>query len=877
MINNEISLLGLYKTLEDIKKTYGQKINYLSSVFDTKSRLPDGVSNDNDGPGLWPDAGITVYRIIPQHVLAYSYCSSGIIVNFASDAMRFQLMLVEHNDLYPERDGRIYVRYANIPVDAWTDWRLVMNTDDVTDLTSGNVKVGASKTADTLTTPRVISVGGAMTGSAVFDGSENIVINVDSEGFVPLNIRHDAAHYESKTALHVLSLPANDGSVHAHAVIHGHVGGWRVDQGQATINLDISRRDGDLVNSLIIGNLGNVDIVCVNDLTTNELRVYLEFTGYVGACELSVYGDQVTVVDQFVGTPIYTTTWRASTDATYINGTRTNLAPDVTVGTAEVAEKITAVQNSAGSHYLATVDANGTINYHPSMTVNHNTQTISASKFIGNLQGTATTAAIAQTANAITSREMASTRAPILAGNGMAAIYDAGIYLENEPGVLCATTVRSDKHEVTRIDADHIEAKTINLSTSATAPDFIGHLQGNADTATLAATVTVTEDTERKAALTAHIGTTLYADAGVYLTATPGQLYANDFKSVTGHMQTIELSTSATAPDFIGHLQGNADTATLAATVTVTENSMKQVPLVAHDDTTLYSDSGVYLTTNIGQLYANNFSGVSANLQTIVLETSATAPDFIGHLQGNADTATRATTAVVTSNNTIEAPLVANVNGTLYDDSAVYLTSTPGELHCTILSADTLVGTTAKIVTDVPQLSFHFNSSAEATHVLKAVNATTLDCSTDFTAARVYNAVWNDYAEWFPRGGETEPGDVVAIDLSRPGELYVRAHEGCTCVVGVHSDEYGHIVGGEQPPMGMDFNDYNMVKFIPVALAGRVRVKFVGPAKRGVRVVPAADGAARVFADGDDPATVIGMLVEDDTRTDVRRLRIKLR
>lgn len=971
MVNNEISLLGLYKTLEDIKKTYGQKINYLSSVFDTKSRLPDGVSNDNDGPGLWPDAGITVYRIIPQHVLAYSFCSSGLIVNMASQAMRFQLMLVEHNDLYPERDGRLYVRHANMPVDAWTDWRLVMNTNDITDLVGGKVKVGNAATADALTTPRSISLGGMLTGTTVFDGSENVVIDVEGGKFCPLNVIHPAKHYESKTALHVLSLPANDGSVHAHAVVFGHIGGWKPEQGQATIHMDVSRRDGDKVNCLVIGTLGNVDVVCADDVTTHELRVYLEFTGYVGACELGVYGDQVTLVDEFqVGTPIYTPFWRASVDAVYVDGTHTNLAPDVTVESAAVAEKIDPRNISSGTHFLATVDADGTVNYHPSMVVNHGTQSITASKFIGNLQGTATSATTAQTANAIMSREMRNTRAPILAGNGMSAIYDNEVYLENQAGVLCATVVRSSEHEVDKITAttgnittinatninnsNAITSKTVKATSSMTAPTFIGHLQGNADTATLAATATVTSKNNIKATVVGNVGTSLYADTGVYITTTGGQLHANSFDGSTAALSTVTASTSMTAPKFIGALNGNADTATLAATATVTEATTTKAALVGRVGTKLYSDAGVYLTTTAGQLYANNFYGVSATLTTATASTSMTAPKFIGALNGNADTCTKATTSVVTSSattkalltghvngalyadsnvyltttsgqlhatsftgtsatlstvtastsmtapkfigalngnadtctkattaavtaaTTTKATVVGHVNGTLYGDAGVYLTTTSGELHATTLSATTLVGAGAKLSAATPQIAFHYNSASSASMVLKATSASLLTCSSEFSASRVYNAVWNDYAEYFPRGGETEPGDVIALDLAQPGEKYVKAHEGCTCVVGVHSDEYGHIVGGEQPPMGTDFKEYNIIRYIPVALAGRVRVKFVGPAKRGMRVVPAADGAARVFADGDDPSTVIGMLVEDDTRTDLRRLRMKV-
>lgn len=38
------------------------------------------------------------------------------------------------------------------------------------------------------------------------------------------------------------------------------------------------------------------------------------------------------------------------------------------------------------------------------------------------------------------------------------------------------------------------------------------------------------------------------------------------------------------------------------------------------------------------------------------------------------------------------------------------------------------------------------------------------------TASRVVNAQYNDYAEFFERGEETEAGDIIALDLSSDEE-----------------------------------------------------------------------------------------------------------
>ena len=98
---------------------------------------------------------------------------------------------------------------------------------------------------------------------------------------------------------------------------------------------------------------------------------------------------------------------------------------------------------------------------------------------------------------------------------------------------------------------------------------------------------------------------------------------------------------------------------------------------------------------------------------------------------------------------------------------------------------------------------------------------------------KIYNAVWNDYAELFERGEETEVGDIIALDEKSDEERYIKATSESKVIVGVHSDTFAHLIGGENPPCGEDFYEYNIKKFIPVGLAGRVKVKVIGPIKKG--------------------------------------------
>lgn len=150
----------------------------------------------------------------------------------------------------------------------------------------------------------------------------------------------------------------------------------------------------------------------------------------------------------------------------------------------------------------------------------------------------------------------------------------------------------------------------------------------------------------------------------------------------------------------------------------------------------------------------------------------------------------------------------------------------------------------------------------------------------EITGQRIYGSYWSDYAEFFPKGEETNPGDLIMLKPHSDTEEYV-AHTGeqDIPVIGVHSDEFGHIIGGEDPIDKQDFLDYNLDRNIPVALAGRVHVSFVGKAKRNNYVVPSnVKGCAKLYnATKDNPLQIIGILVEDDDRTDKRRLRIKLK
>ena len=234
-----------------------------------------------------------------------------------------------------------------------------------------------------------------------------------------------------------------------------------------------------------------------------------------------------------------------------------------------------------------------------------------------------------------------------------------------------------------------------------------------------------------------------------------------------------------------------------------------------------------------------------------------TASTFKGALSGNATTATTATKAnQLTTARTIWGQSfngTANVSGTMTNVSVIEFTSP-------------LTGNGGII-------DFHFNgSTADYTSRIIEVSSGTITIDGKLTADTVYNAVWNDYAEFFPRGEETEPGDIIALDISSDEEKYVKATKDSILIVGSHSNTFGHLIGGENPPDGQDFVEYNLPKFIPVGLAGRVNVKFKGKSKKGYPVTISDVPGVAELCDFKE-SKIIGYVVED-TNPDSENVRL---
>lgn len=105
-----------------------------------------------------------------------------------------------------------------------------------------------------------------------------------------------------------------------------------------------------------------------------------------------------------------------------------------------------------------------------------------------------------------------------------------------------------------------------------------------------------------------------------------------------------------------------------------------------------------------------------------------------------------------------------------------------------------------------------------------SVNASHSEFSGTLRATKVYNAVYNDYAEAYEKVNEddvVEPGDIICLDVPTGKYRKVNSYSDAKLVVGVCSDTYAQLLGGEK---GMTEEEI-LKKYIPVGLAGRVYVK----------------------------------------------------
>lgn len=133
-----------------------------------------------------------------------------------------------------------------------------------------------------------------------------------------------------------------------------------------------------------------------------------------------------------------------------------------------------------------------------------------------------------------------------------------------------------------------------------------------------------------------------------------------------------------------------------------------------------------------------------------------------------------------------------------------------------------------------------------------------------FEATRVIGTYYQDYAEYFAVTEDAEPGDIIRI--IGPNRYGLTRQDADPLAMGVVSDSYHMCIGWQDGKPN-----------IPIALAGKVRVKLGGPCKCGDFIV-ASDvaGVGRALASGEipPPGAIVGRALEEKAGTTVERVLV---
>lgn len=442
--------------------------------------------------------------------------------------------------------------------------------------------------------------------------------------------------------------------------------------------------------------------------------------------------------------------------------------------------------------------------------------------------------------NAGTATKLASAVSIALTGD-----VTGSVDFDGSEGVSITATVADDSHNHTIANIDSLQT-TLNAKAALASPTFTG--------------------TPKAPTATAGTNTTQIATTAFVTTAAAAKV-SGPSESTANHVVVFDGTTGKLVKDS-GFTLGVSVPADAKFTDT---------------DTTYTAGTGLSLSTDNAFSLATHGTagsyGPSANA-TPAFGATFNVPYVTTDAYGRASAATK----------TVKIPSTAMTAATSSAAGATGLVPAPAAgAQSKFLRGDATWQsiTTNKVAQNVSTATTNHPILACATAGATANNTnTTIFASTitinpsagSLTANAVYNAVWNDYAEFFPRGGETEAGDFVGLSLDSNAEVYVKASKETSRAVGIHSDSYGHLIGGETPPDDIDFVEYNMPKFIPVGLCGRVMAKIDGPIKKGdFVVISEIPGVGRAYIPGtDEPIDIIGMACESSSDDSVKRIKVKI-
>ena len=138
------------------------------------------------------------------------------------------------------------------------------------------------------------------------------------------------------------------------------------------------------------------------------------------------------------------------------------------------------------------------------------------------------------------------------------------------------------------------------------------------------------------------------------------------------------------------------------------------------------------------------------------------------------------------------------------------------------------------------------------------------------TGSKVYNAVWNDYAEWFEKEDLTENFETGDICIWNKKGVIKAKQLNDKRTIGVVSDSYGHILGGEN----LENMEDNKEKFVPIGLKGRVKCKVIGPVEIGDLITTSNLEGIGIVDNNCPISSIVGKALESDYTVSVKTITI---
>ena len=344
----------------------------------------------------------------------------------------------------------------------------------------------------------------------------------------------------------------------------------------------------------------------------------------------------------------------------------------------------------------------------------------------------------------------------------------------------------------------------------------------------------------------------------LFVTAATGDLPPKTGTNLTFNSSSGVLTATGFAGDLTGDVTGNADTATVATTVTITDNESTD-----EDNAMIFTAGGDVDGGNIG-LESDGTCTYNPSTGKI------TATGFVGALTGNASGSSGSCTG-----NAASATILQNtraIGGVNFNGSAAINlpgVNTAGNQNTSGTAAIATAVTVTANNTANEDIFICLVDGASGTQGIETDTGLKYNPSTNVIASTASSAQYADVAERFEADAPMEAGSVVMVGGS--AEITEITSEMSEDVFGVISHKPAYMMNA-----GAGSDESHPY----VAMTGRTPVRVIGEVTKGQRLVTSSTkGCARAVAQGESfsPFNVIGRALETDTDTNIKLVNCAVR